>query len=92
MTHEPEFKSIIKAKPMGGWYIELIETATDETVVCDNLDDYMQKIEEMGAKYGPEMQVAWSVDPTVDKKIMDAYILEIRGLMQKYQEEAGVGS
>jgi hypothetical protein len=91
MANEPEFKSMIKAKPLGGWYIELTETATGETVVCDDLDEYMQKIEEMGQEYGPGMQVAWSVDPTVDKKIMDAYVLEIRGLMQKYQDEAGIG-
>jgi hypothetical protein len=90
MAHEPEFTSIIKAKPLGGWYIELTETATGESVICDDLDEYMEKIEQMGAEYGPSMQVAWSVDPTVDKKIMDAYVLEIRGLMQKYQDEAGI--
>ena len=91
MAHEPEFYSMIKAKPMGGWYIELTETATGESVVCDDLDEYMQKIEEMGAEYGSDMKVAWSVDPTVDKKIMDAYVLEIRGLMKQYQDEAGIG-
>ncbi len=90
MAHEPEFTSMIKAKPIGGWYIELTETATGESVLCDDLEEYMRKIEEMGAEYGPDMQVAWSVDPTVDRKIMDAYVLEIRGLMQKYQEEAGI--
>ena len=90
MAHEPDFRSMIKAKTMGGWYIELTETATGESVVCDNLDEYMEKIEEMGAEYGPSMQVAWSVDPTVDKRIMDAYVLEIRGLMKKYQDEAGI--
>ena len=91
MAHEPEFKSMIKGKPLGGWYIELTETATGETVVCDDLDEYMEKIEEMGREYGPDMHVAWSVDPEVDPKIMDAYVLEIRGLMQKYQDEAGIG-
>ena len=90
MAHDPDFRSMIKAKPMGGWYIELTETATGESVVCDNLDEYMEKIEEMGAEYGPSMQVAWSVDPTVDKRIIDAYVLEIRGLMKKYQDEAGI--
>ena len=88
--NEPEFTSMIKAKPMGGWYITLTETATGKRVDCDTLEEYMEKIEEMGMEYGPDMQVAWSVDPTVDKKIMDAYVLEIRGLMQKYQEETGV--
>ena len=88
--NEPEFTSMIKAKPMGGWYIELTKTETGETVICDTLDEYMEKIEEMGMEYGPDMQVAWSADPTVDKKIMDAYLLEIRGLMQQYQEEAGM--
>ncbi len=86
---EPEFTSVIKGKPMGGWYIELTETATGESVLCDDLDEYMEKIEAMGMAYGPDMQVAWSVDPAVEKKVMDAYVLEIRGLMQKYQDETG---
>ncbi len=90
MASEPAFESIIRGKPLGGWYIELIETATGESVVCDDLDDYMQKIEEMGAEYGMDMQVAWRVDPEVDPKIMDAYVMEIRGLMRKYQDETGI--
>ena len=91
MAHNPEFRSVIKGKPLGGWYIELTETATGETVVCDNLDEYMEKIEQMGEEYGPGMEVAWSTDPTVEKKMMDAYLIEIRGLMRKYQEETGTG-
>jgi hypothetical protein len=92
MAHEAEFKSIIRAKPLGGWYIELIETATGEKAVCDTLDEYMEKIEQMGADYGPGFQVAWETDPEVDPKIMDIYVLEIRGLMQKYQDEAGIAN
>ena len=86
-----EFVSVIKGKPLGGWYIELTETATGKTEICDTLDEYMQKIEEMGRDYGPGMQVAWQTDPQVDPKIMEAYVLEIRGLMRKYQDEAGIG-
>jgi hypothetical protein len=90
MANEAEFKSTIKPKPLGGWYIELTENATGETVVCDNLDEYMQKIEEMGQEYGPGMQVAWEIDPEADPKVMQIYVNEIRGLMRKYQDETGV--
>ncbi len=81
-----EFKSIIKAKPLGGWYIELINTDTGMSVVCDTIDEYMEKIQEMGAPYGPDIQVTW----IQDEGVIPAYINEIRGLMRKYQEEAGL--
>jgi len=80
------FESVIKAKPLGGWYIELTNTDTGMTVVCDTIDEYMEKIEEMGAPYGPDVQVVWSQA----EGVIPAYINEIRGLMQKYQDEAGL--
>ena len=80
------FESIIKAKPLGGWYIELTNTDKGMTVICDNIDEYMEKIEEMGASYGLDVQVVWSQA----EGVIPAYINEIRGLMQKYQDEVGL--
>jgi len=80
------FESVIKAKPLGGWYIELTNTDTGMTVVCNNIDEYMEKIEELGAPYGPDVKVVWRQG----EGVIPAYINEIRGLMQKYQDKAGL--
>jgi len=80
------FESVIKAKPLGGWYIELTNTGIGMTVVCDTTDEYMEKIEELGTPYGPDIQVVWSQG----EGVIPAYINEIRGLMKKYQDEAGL--
>ncbi len=86
MECEVKFKSVIKAKPLGGWYIELTDLQTGMSVVCDDIEEYMKKIEEMGAKYGPDIEVEWSQG----EGVIPAYINEIRGLMRKYQEEMGL--
>ncbi len=81
-----KFESIIKAKPLGGWYIELTDKQTGMSVVCDTIEEYMTKIEEMGAAYGPDIEVEWKQG----EGVIPAYINEIRGLMQKYQDEMGL--
>ncbi len=81
-----KFKSVIKAKPLGGWYIEITDEQTGMSVVCDTIEEYMTKIEEMGAGYGPDIEVEWSQD----EGVIPAYINEIRGQMREYQEKMGL--
>jgi hypothetical protein len=57
-------ESVIKSNAMGRWYIELSDSLKEMTpenrVICLDINDYAQKVEEMGAEYGEEVQVAWS--------------------------------
>jgi hypothetical protein len=77
------FNSVIKMDPQGGWYIELTDEIEDITVRCKDLEEYMDKIEEMGSQYGPGVEVKWSSD----ENLHPAYLDEIRSKMAEYQRE-----
>ncbi len=78
------FESVIKSNPVGRWYIELKDTTEDDRVeFCLDLDEYAQKIEDMGAEYGGDIEVHWSADENVTQQQLN----EVRMEMAKFQEE-----
>jgi len=84
------FESIIKSNPVGRWYIELRDTSEeDRAEFCLDMDEYAQKIEEMGAEYGGEIEVHWKADENVTQQQLNEVRIEISRWEQKMQEEAG---
>ena len=78
------FESLIKVDEDGKWFIELKDTVVDRMVVCQDLDEYSQKVEDYGSDYGGTIdEVRWSKDANVPPQTMD----EIRLEMSKHQEE-----
>ncbi len=78
------FESVIKSNPVGRWYIELRDTSEDDRVeFCLDLDEYAQKIEDMGAEYGGDIEVHWSADENVTQQQLN----EVRMGMAKFQAE-----
>ena len=78
------FESIIKSNPLGRWYIELKDTTEEnKTEICLDIDEYAQKIEDMGAEYGNDIEVRWSADDNVQQNQID----EVRMQMAKYQKK-----
>ena len=81
------FESVIKTNPLGRWYLELRDSEQERTEVCLDVDEYAQKIEDMGAIYGGDVEVAWSSEENVTQ----IQINEVRQAMivyeQKLQEE-----
>ncbi len=78
------FESVIKSNPVGRWYIELKDTSEEDRVeFCLDLDEYAQKIEDMGAEYGGDIEVHWSADENVTQQQLN----EVRMEMAKFQEE-----
>ena len=62
------FESIIKAKSnkINDWYIELKDSTDGRIVLCENLDDYSKKIEELGLDYdGHINEVKWFKDDNI---------------------------
>jgi len=58
-------ETVIKANPIGRWYLEIRDSEEDRTEICLDLDEYAQKIEDMGAIYGGDVEVAWSSEENV---------------------------
>ena len=78
------FESLIKVDDEGKWFIELTDTVDGRVAICEDLDEYSQKVEDFGADYGGNIdEVKWSKDENVPPHTMD----EIRLDMSKHQEE-----
>ena len=78
------FESLIKINEEGKWYIELTDTVDGRVAVCEDLDEYSQKVEDFGGDYGGNIdEVKWSKDENVPPHTMD----EIRLEMSRHQED-----
>jgi len=81
------FTSVIKNDKKGGWFIELTDTMDNRIEWCLNLEEYAQKIEQMGADYGNDIEVKWSSDSDVHPASLDELRIEMAEFQRKYQEE-----
>jgi len=78
-------ESTIKTSPLGRWYIELVDTMKDdeEAIVCLDVYEYADKVEEMGKEYDGAVEVIWSSDDNVTPE----QINEVRMQMNAYEAE-----
>ena len=77
------FDSVIKTNPIGRWYLEIRDPQEERSEICLDLDEYAQKIEEMGAIYGGDVEVAWSAEENVTQ----IQINEVRQAMMAYEQK-----
>lgn len=80
-------ESIIKTNPLGRWYIELSDTMKEDNdenrIICLDINEYAQKVEEMGVEYNGEVEVSWSSDEGVSV----TQIHEVRQQIMAYEAE-----
>ena len=76
-------ETVIKANPIGRWYLEIRDSEEDRSEICLDLDEYAQKIEDMGAIYGGDVEVAWSAEENVTQ----IQINEVRQAMMMYEQK-----
>ena len=78
------FTSTIKMADDQTWYIELKDMVDERVEICKDMDEYSQKVEDLGSDYGGNIDsVNWYKDDNVPPHIMD----EIRAEMAKHQAE-----
>jgi len=78
-----KFISHVEQDGIGGWYIKLTDTFDNTEVVCKDLEEYKQKIEDMGAEYGNDIEVQW----TRSKDLSPANIQDLQEKMASLQKE-----
>jgi len=84
------FESTIKADGIGGWYIELKDTEDGRVAICKDLQEYEEKIEELGADYGGHIdEVRWNQDTDVTPMMLDEIRLQMAAIREKIEEEKG---
>ena len=78
-------ESTIKTSPLGRWYIELSDTMKDdaEPVICMDVYEYADKLEEMGKEYDGVVETIWASDDNVTPE----QINEVRMQMNAYEAE-----
>ena len=82
------FESIIRSNPVGKWYIELVDTSEeDRSEFCLDIEEYAQKIEDMGAEYGGDIEVRWQADDNVTQQ----QINEVRMAIAAWEQEQEAG-
>ncbi|MCH9812520.1 MAG: hypothetical protein K0U47_01090 [Epsilonproteobacteria bacterium] len=87
------FDSVIKSNPVGRWYIEIRDTTEEDKIeVCLDIDEYAQKIEDMGAEYGGDIQVAWAAEENVSQEQINEVRMQMMAYEQKQNDQNQSGS
>jgi len=72
------------------WYIELKDTINDTIEICNDLQDYSTKIEELGKLHdGIIDEVKWNKDLNVHPMINDNIRFEMSKLQRELEDEMG---
>jgi len=78
------FESVIKVNDLGFAYIELTDTVSEKVEICNDLEEFSKKIEELGSNYGGRIdKVNWSANKDVPQSEID----KIKLAMKKYEED-----
>jgi len=82
-----KFISHVDQNGVGEWFIKLTDTLEETSVVCNNIDEYANKIEELGGAYGGDIEVVWTrsnlLTPANYQDLQERMAL----MQEKYQEE-----
>jgi len=82
-----KFISHVEPDGLGGWYIKLKDTFDDTEVICKDLDEYKEKIEDMGAEYGNDIEVQWTRSQLLTAANYEDIEAKMAKLQEEYQEE-----
>jgi len=84
------FESLIIVDDEGKWFIELTDTVDGRVAICEDLDEYSQKVEDFGDDYGGNIdEVQWSKDDDVPPHLMDAIRQEMANIQAEIEEKTG---
>ena len=77
------FEAIIKNDGLGGWFIELNDTVSNNKAICKNVKELEEKVEDFGSEYGGHVdEIKWIKDDDVSEQCMN----EIRTQMEEYRD------
>ncbi len=84
------FESLIKINEEGKWFIELTDTVDGRVAVCNDLEEFSQKVEEFGGDYGGNIdEVKWLKDENVPEYAMDELRVKMAEQRADIEEKTG---
>ena len=82
-----KFISHVDQNGLGEWFIKLTDTLEESSVTCNNIEEYAEKIEELGGEYGGDIEVVWTrsnlLSPANYQDLQEKMAL----MQEKYQDE-----
>lgn len=82
-----KFISHVEENENGKWFIQLTDTLGEETVICNDLDEYKKNIEDMGEKYANDIEVVWTKSKTLSPASYQDLNEKMALLQKEYEEE-----
>jgi len=82
-----KFISHVDENKNGEWFIKLTDTLEESSVICNNLDEYKEKIEELGGEYGNEIEVVWTKSRTLSPHNYQDLNNKMEKLQKEYEAE-----
>jgi tRNA uridine 5-carbamoylmethylation protein Kti12 len=82
-----KFISHVDENKNGEWFIKLTDTLENSSVICDDLNQYKEQIEELGGEYGGDIEVVWTKSKTLSMKNYQDLNEKMAELQKEYQEE-----
>ena len=84
------FTSTIKMADDQTWFIELKDMVDQRVEICKDMDEYAQKVEDLGSDYGGNIDtVNWYKDDNVPPHVMDEIRLEMAKHQADIEEQRG---
>jgi len=82
-----KFISHVDQNDNGNWFIKLTDTLENTDVICKDLSEYENKIQELGSEYGGEIEVVWTKSKILSPSNYQDISTKMDVLKEKYQEE-----
>ena len=82
-----KFISHVEQDGVGGWFIKLTDTLEETEVICKDLDEYAEKIEDLGGEYGGDIEVVWTRSQLLSPANYQDLEEKMAIMQEKYQDE-----
>jgi hypothetical protein len=82
------FEARVKVDDTEKWYIELTDKVDNRVEICNDLDEFETKVEELGSDYGGRIdEVKWLKDDDVLPHVMDDLRAQMALKREKLEED-----
>lgn len=71
----------------GQWYIKLTDTYEDVSVVCNNIEEYKEKLTDISVQYGSDIEIVWEKSKDLSIKNYTLVHEEMAKLQEEYADE-----
>jgi hypothetical protein len=82
-----QFKAFVYENKDGNWFIELSDESTQKSEICENLDIFKEKLLDMGAVYGNDIEVKWVKSKTLSPANYQDLENKMAELQKEYADE-----